>query len=105
VRLQIAKENEEQKRLLDERSRNLQSQMALVGQQQLIHDRMVDDVAKAHSARDQSQVELNAANHKLGAAVATVATLTDKLEKMKDYDGRREIFLWLSSVHALRLFV
>jgi hypothetical protein len=88
MRLQIAQENERIKLALDDRERKLQTEMSLVSQQQLIHERLVDDVAKSKSARDQTQAELNNVSRKLGAADSRCETLAAKIEQMNDYEGR-----------------
>ena len=46
----------------------------------LIHERLVDDVAKSKRARDQTQAELNNVSRKLGAADSRCETLAAKID-------------------------
>ena len=65
-RLRLAQEFHDRDTAIRDREATLREQMVLVKQQQLIHERMVEDLAGARSKADRTQKELAAHHEELG---------------------------------------
>ena len=87
VKLEVAQANEARKQELDVRERKLHSEIALVAQQQLIHERMIVDLSDAKCENNKLQAEMQVTCSRLGSAMAEKDMLAAKLEAMSDYDG------------------
>eukprot|EP00035_Acanthoeca_spectabilis_P018316 m.386726 g.386726 ORF g.386726 m.386726 type:complete len:1086 (-) comp16745_c3_seq74:1525-4782(-) len=86
ARLEAKTELAEESERLRVQEAKLRDEMALVRQQQQIHDRLVEDVATARSTLDACQAELRSKHEELGAANAECRAYLDRLDRVKDYD-------------------
>lgn len=92
AKLEMAQANEARKQELDDRERKLHSEIALVAQQQLLHERMVVDLSDAKAECDKLQSEMHDTCSRLGSAMTEKDMITAKLEAMNDYDGKVCLF-------------